>query len=47
MKNGLTKTYCVKFIKDRWTICKDMTGLFGLSYMEAQQIVKQKKLIEC
>ena len=47
MKNGLTKTYCVKFIKDRWKICNDMAGLFGLSYTEAQQIVKQKKLIKC
>lgn len=47
MKNGLTKTYCVEFIKDRWKICNDMAGLFGLSYMEAEQIVKQKRLIEC
>ena len=47
MKNGLTKTYCVKFVKDKWKICNDMTGFFGLSYTEAQKIVTQKKLVEC
>ena len=49
MKNGLTKTYCVKFVKDKWKICNDMTGLFGLSYTEAQKIRSEERRVgkEC
>ena len=43
----MTKTYCVKFVKDKWKICLESTGMFGLSYTEAQQLVKQKKMVQC
>ena len=45
----ITKTYCVRYSakKGKWKVCLEMTGMFGLSYVEARKLAKQKRLEEC